>query len=228
MTENNILTNLSNALSKLMGSVKKNGILISTWCVLLFIVSYSFIINPINLNNLIIEMNNNKIEEHTESVNKILIADEAMPILLDNIRIKHNLDRVCLLELHNNSTNINNVSFLYFSLTYERFDFNNDSLDYIGDYYQHQRSNEYFQVFKDMKRCGYAYYHHLNENNYNIPMLKKIKSNGTNSIILVPILNHKNQVNAILVLSSRDNEMNISEIGKDLYPSVIKIKELLL
>lgn len=226
--DNSIILNISNALTKLINGVKKNGVLISTWCVMLFIITYSFIINPFNVNEIVKELNLKQQTEHTESINRRLIADDMIPVILDNIRIKQGVDRVCILELHNNSTNINNVSFLYFSLSYERFDFKNDSINYIGDFYQHQRSSEYSEIFKEMKIRGYAYYSNLSQKDYGIPVLRKISNNGTNSLLLIPIYNNENQINVILALSSKQDNFNINNITVDLYPQLVKIKELLL
>lgn len=228
MEKQSIIEGISNAITKIFSSVKRNGILVCTWASLLFIIIYTFIIHPIDVNTLVKEINTNKEQRHTESVNKRLIADEAIPILLDNFRMKHNLDRVCILELHNTTSNINGVSFLYFSMTYESLDVDNDSIDLIGNMYQQQRTSEYYQVFKDIGKKGYVYYDNIKGNNYyNIRFLKNVTKNGTNSIMIIPIMKD-NQINAVLVLSSKNNSMDIKSIGADLYKPIVKIKEMLL
>lgn len=228
MEKRTIIESISNGITKVFSSVKRNGVLVCTWATFLFILLYSFVIHPIDVNSLIYEMNSKKEKVHEESVNKRLLADEAIPILLDNFRMKHDLRRVCILELHNTTSNINGVSFLYFSMTYESFDADNDSIESVGYMYQSQRTSEYYQVFNDMGKKGYICYDNLKENNfYGIRFLKNVHKNGSDSIMIIPIMKD-GRINALLVLSSEKGTMNYKDIGEDLYKPVLKIKEMLL
>lgn len=222
-----IATALSNAFSKVVGAVKRNGVLMSTWGVILFLVLYTFIINPINVNEILKE---NKIEmekEHSENIDKRLLADQMIPTILENIRLKYNLDRVCLLEMHNSTQNMNGVSFLYLSMIYEEVA---DSLDYITDAYQYQRTGNYSDLFLQMKRDGYVIINdmeHCEDIRFK-RITKRMVKNGTHSAMFIPITNTNGRIDAVLVLSSANNIINSREIGARLNKSVAEIKKLIL
>lgn len=222
-----IATALSNAFSKVVGAVKRNGVLMSTWGVILFLVLYTFIINPINVNEILKE---NKIEmekEHSENIDKRLLADQMIPTILENIRLKYNLDRVCLLEMHNSTQNMNGVSFLYLSMIYEEVA---DSLDYITDAYQYQRTGNYSDLFLQMKRDGYVIINdmeHCEDIRFK-RITKRMVKNGTHSAMFIPITNTNGRIDAVLVLSSANSIINSREIGARLNKSVAEIKKLIL
>lgn len=224
---NEIVNALSNAFAKVVGAVKRNGVLISTWAVLLFIILYTFIINPININELIKEKNSQMEAEHNENVDKRLLADQIMPTILENIRIKYNLERVSLLEMHNSTQNMNGVSFLYLSMIYEEVA---DSVDYITDAYQYQRTGNFYELFTDMKKDGYVILNDMD--NVKDPkysrITKRMVKNGTHSAMFIPIYNHNMRIDAVLVLSSSRGIINSKEIGAGISKPVEEIKKLIL
>lgn len=218
---------LSNAFAKVVSAVKKNGVLISTWGVILFLVLYTFIINPINVNEILKEKKIEMEKEHSENVDKRLLADQIIPTILENIRIKHNLERVCLLEMHNSTQNMNGVSFLYLSMIYEEVA---DSLDYITDAYQYQRTGNYSDLFLQMKRDGYVIINdmeHCEDIRFK-RITKRMVKNGTHSAMFIPITNTNGRIDAVLVLSSANSIINSREIGARLNKSVAEIKKLIL
>lgn len=218
---------LSNAFAKVVGAVKRNGVLISTWAVLLFIILYNFVIYPININEFIKENHNQMEAQHKENVDKRLIADQIIPTILENVRIKFNLDRVCLLEMHNSTQNMNNVSFLYFSMIYEEV---SDSVDYVTDNYQYQRTGNFTEMFNAMKRDGYVILNdmdNLKDPKYS-RITKRMVKNGTHSAIFIPIFNENMRIDAILVLSSANDIINSKEIGAGIAIPVEEIKKLIL
>lgn len=218
---------LSNAFAKVVSAVKKNGVLISTWAVLLFILLYTFIINPININELIKEKHNQMEAQHNENVDKRLLADQMIPTILENIRIKYNLDRVCLLEMHNSTQNMNGVSFLYLSMIYEEVA---DSLDYITDAYQYQRTGNYSDLFLQMKRDGYVIINdmeHCEDIRFK-RITKRMVKNGTHSAMFIPITNTNGRIDAVLVLSSASDTINTKEIGAGISKPIEEIKKLIL
>ena len=218
---------LSNAFAKVVGAVKRNGVLISTWAVLLFIILYTFIINPININEFIKENHNQMEAQHNENVDKRLLADQMIPTILENIRLKYNLDRVCLLEMHNSTQNMNGVSFLYLSMIYEEVA---DSVDYITDAYQYQRTGNFYEVFTEMKRYGYVIINDMD--NVKDPkysrITKRMIKNGTHSAMFIPITNTNGRIDAVLVLSSSKDTIDSKEIGAGIAIPVEEIKKLIL
>lgn len=218
---------LSNAFAKVVGAVKRNGVLISTWAVLLFIILYTFVINPININELIKEKHIQMEAQHNENVEKRLLADQMIPTVLENIRIKYNLDRVSFLEMHNSTQNINGVSFLYLSMIYEEVA---DSVDYITDSYQYQRTGNFYEMFAEMKKCGYVILNDMD--NIKDPkysrIIKRMIKNGTHSAMFIPVFNQNMRIDAVLVLSSARDTIKSKEIGAGISKPVEEIKKLIL
>ena len=218
---------LSNAFAKVVSAVKRNGVLISTWAVLLFIILYTLIVNPININEFIKEKQNQMEAQHNENVEKRLLADQLIPTILENIRLKYNLDRVSLLEMHNSTQNMNGVSFLYLSMIYEEVA---DSVDYITDAYQYQRTGNFYELFTDMKKDGYVIINdmeHCEDIRFK-RITKRMVKNGTHSAMLLPIFNQNMRIDAVLVLSSSKDIINSKEIGAGIAIPVEEIKKLIV
>lgn len=224
---NEIANALSNAFAKVVDAVKRNGALVSTWAILLFIMLYTFIINPININELVKEKHDQMEAQHNENVDKRLLADQLIPTILENIRIKYNLDRVSLLEMHNSTQNINGVSFLYLSMIYEEVA---DSVDYITDSYQYQRTGNFYEMFAEMKKDGCVIINdmeHCEDIRFK-RITKRMVKNGTHSAMFMPIFNQNMRIDAVLVLSSSRDTINYKEIGTGISKPVEEIKKLIL
>ena len=218
---------LSNAFAKVVDAVKKNGALISTWAIFLFIILYTFVINPINVNELIKEKHDQIEAQHNENVDKRLLADQLIPTILENIRIKYNLERVSLLEMHNSTQNINGVSFLYLSMIYEEVA---DSVDYITDAYQYQRTGNFYEMFAEMKKRGCVILNdmeHCEDIRFK-RITKRMVKNGTHSAMFIPIFNQNMRIDAVLVLSSANDTINSKEIGAGISKPIEEIKKLIL
>lgn len=223
-----LLGSLASAFSKFVGVVKRNGVAVSTYCTLLIIIIYSVIINPINLEHIIDKIHINAAQEHSASIDKRLLADQMVPPILENIRLRYGIDRVCLMEMHNSTESLNNVSFLYMSLVYEQYDFTNDSIMPISDYYQKQRTSEYYDILNEINKKGYLYIEDIK--NYKgitaARLCKKLLHNGSNSIFIVP-LTKNNRIDAMLVMTSRKKSMDIKEIGGHISTDIEKLKTLI-
>ena len=165
--------------------------------------------------------------QHNENVEKRLMADQLIPTILENIRLKYNLDRVSLLEMHNSTQNMNGVSFLYLSMIYEEVA---DSVDYITDAYQYQRTGNFYEVFTEMKRDGYVILNDMD--NVKDPkysrITKRMIKNGTHSAMFIPITNTNGRIDAVLVLSSSKGIIDSKEIGAGIAIPVEEIKKLIL
>lgn len=223
-----IIGTITTAFSKFVGVVKRNGVAISTYCTLLLIIIYSIIINPINLEHIIETLQKNDIKEHSKSIDKRLLADQLVPPILENIRLKYGLDRVCLMEMHNSTESINRVSFLYMSLVYEQYDFTNDSIMSVSDSYQQQRTSEYYEIFSEIAKQGYLYIGNIKNYNGSVAsrLTKKLIHNGSNSIFIIP-LTKNNRIDAMLVMTSRKPSIDIKTIGSHIFIDVEKLKTLI-
>lgn len=224
----NLLTTITTAFSKFVGVIKKNGVAVTTYGVLLLIVLYSVVVNPINIEKILNEREIDDKKQHVESVEKRLMADQLVPPILENIRLKFGLDRVCLLEMHNSTQNINHVSFLYMSLTYEQYDFANDSIMSVADSYQSQRTSEYYDVFETMDKQGYVYIEDLENYDGKLgnKLCRKMLANGAKSVFIVP-LTKDGRIDAMLVLTSRTKTMDIKHIGANISTYVEKLRTLI-
>lgn len=218
---------LSNAFAKVVGAVKRNGVLISTWSILLFIILYTFVINPVNINELIKEKHDQMEAQHNENVEKRLLADQLIPTILENIRIKHDLERVSLLEMHNSTQNINGVSFLYLSMIYEEVA---DSVDYITDSYQYQRTGNFYELFAEMKKEGCVILNDMDsiKDPKYARITKRMVKNGTHSAMFFPIFNENMRIDAVIVFSSARDTINSKEIVADISKPIEEIKKLIL
>lgn len=228
MTKFNPLQILVDGFNKIIDTVKRNGALTSLWAIVVFILLYTLIINPININDIVVGINEKAKMEHTESVNKRLIADEVIPDILEKLRLRYSLERVCLIEAHNSTTNLSSISFLYFSLVYEVIDTYNEDLEYIGDSYQQVRTSDYSSVIKTINKVGYCYIDTLsyNKQSYHDRIMKKIKSNGTNSILFCPIYDGR-QIIAMLVFSSTEESFDYQQILTNMNKTAARIKSLI-
>lgn len=228
MNKFNILQILIDGFNKLVSTVKHNGALTSLWAVVIFISLYTVVINPINVNEIIMQTNKQKDIEHSESVNKRLIADEVMGDILDKLRIKYGVERVCLLEMHNSTSSINELSFLFFSLTYESVDAFNDSIPLISDQYQQTRTSEYSYVLKECARKGHLYFNveDAKKDVRFVRMARKLEINGTKSIMFFPLFNGK-RLDALLVFSSTKDNFDYKSILMNSNKSTAKIKSLI-
>lgn len=221
------ISEITNAFAKVVGAVRRNGALVSAWAVLLFVILYNFIIYPININELIKEKHIQMEEQHNENVEKRLLADQLIPTILENIRIKYNLNRVSLLEMHNSTQNINGVSFLYLSMIYEEVA---DSVDYITDSYQYQRTGNFYEMFAEMKKDGCVVLNdmdNIKDSKYS-RITKRMVKNGTHSAMFMPIFNQNMRIDAVLVLSSAKDTINSKEIWAGISKPVEEIKKLIL
>ena len=88
-TSNNFITICVNAFNKFVVVFKKNGILTVTFIMVLFLIFYLIIINPININSIIEKKlyNENKEREYVDDTafERRLQADEYCMPLLDEI-----------------------------------------------------------------------------------------------------------------------------------------------
>lgn len=74
-----MITKITEAFTRFIVAIKRYGILISLYAVALLIILYSFIVNPINPNDVVNKLYEQKEKEHIESVDKRMQADAYVP-----------------------------------------------------------------------------------------------------------------------------------------------------
>lgn len=234
----NILEQLTKTFDKFIKIFKKNGIIWSIFFMILFILFWSLIIYPIRvdkiLENRLEQQWNKEIEHNTNTkVNaeeKRYNADEMVTPIMDDIQQRFNLDRVLLMESHNNSTNISGVDFLFYSNTYESINLEDNSVDYIGDSFQRQYIHTLIgkELFQRLKHSNYLYYNDLsNYKRSKSRLLVKLNRNGSNNALLIPIKNSKQQPVLLMVIANRDS-VNAEQIYNYFKPFEQQIEQSLI
>ena len=233
-----LLTSLSTAFNKFVLTFKKNGLLHTTIILLLFILTFTLIINPIRIDTIVEE----QIEKHydktkdeeqkqkSENDVKRIKADEIITPLLEDIQSKFQLDRVILFESHNNTENISHCPFLFYSATYEVIDCDDYAIDYISDSFQRQYTSNFLatEAMTMLKHKDYIYYDNLQNYNRNKSrLLIKLKRFGIKNTMLIPIRSKEGQVIMIIVVCNND-AINCDEVYKYLKPSLSQISQSLI
>lgn len=233
-----LLTSLSTAFSKFVLTFKRNGLLYTTIILLLFILTFTLIINPIRIDSIVEE----QIEKHydktkdeeqkqkSENDVKRIKADEIITPLLEDIQSKFKLDRVILFESHNNTENIAHCPFLFFSATYEVINTDDYDVDYISDSFQRQYTNNFLcnEVMTMLRHKDYLYYDSLQNYNRNKSrLLIKLKKYGIRNVMIIPIRDSKGQVIMLTVVCNNE-KIDCDDIFKYIKPSISQITQSLI
>lgn len=233
-----LLTSLSTAFNKFVLTFKKNGLLYTTIILLLFILTFTLIINPIRIDSIVEE----QIEKHydktkdeeqkqkSENDVKRIKADEIITPLLEDIQSKFQLDRVILFESHNNTENIAHCPFLFYSATYEVIDCDDYAIDYISDSFQRQYTSNFLcnEVMTMLKHKDYIYYDNLQDYNRNKSrLLIKLKRFDVKNAMLIPIRSKEGQVIMLIVVCNNET-IDCEEVFKYLKPSLSQISQSLI
>ena len=233
-----LLTSLSTAFNKFVLTFRRNGLLYTTIILLLFILTFTLIINPIRIDNIVEEQiekhydktKNEEQKQKSENDVKRIKADEIITPLLEDIQSKFQLDRVILFESHNNTENISHCPFLFYSATYEVIDCDDYSIDYISDSFQRQYTSNFLcnEVMTMLKHKDYIYYDNLQDYNRNKSrLLIKLKRFGIKNTMIIPIRSKEGQVIMIIVVCNND-AINCDEVYKYLKPSLSQISQSLI
>lgn len=233
-----LLTSLSTAFNKFVLTFKKNGLLYTTIILLLFILTFTLIINPIRIDTIVEEQiekhydmtKNEEQKQKSENDVKRIKADEIITPLLEDIQSKFQLDRVILFESHNNTENISHCPFLFYSATYEVIDCDNYAIDYISDSFQRQYTSNFLcnEVMTMLKHKDYIYYDNLQNYNRNKSrLLIKLKRFGVKNAMIIPIRSKEGQVIMLIVVCNND-AINCDEVYKYLKPSISQISQSLI
>lgn len=207
-----ILETLINAYEKLIGLFKKHGVLYSILIMVVFIIFYTLIINPIRIDNIIekrLEQQSTQLsekakEETEESIQKREKANFFVSELMVNIINKfQNVDRVLLLEKHNGTSNLKGIDFLYSSATYELI---NDSIrhpKYLFEDLQRQTNlNLLGNLVQTLKHTDYLYFSDLSKDKSNqYRLLRKLYDGGDSQAIIFSFKDQGHRPIILLVIS---------------------------
>lgn len=197
---------------------KKHGLLAVTFILVLFLLFYSFILHPININQVVMKaLEKNEIatvEKQQKSIEQRLEADKLLIDVMEKVVEDYGIDRVMLCEMHNSTKNLSGVEFLYMSASYEVLDPENPELDYIGDNFQKQYLTSFIgrDGFRQLMVKDYIYYSHLeNYKSNSYRLIHKMKKFDSKSLMLVPFCSDGRPL-LVVVISSHEETMNAEGI----------------
>lgn len=184
-TKSGLVEGIVNAFDKFVRTFKKHGLWVVTFILVLFLIFYSFILHPLNVNDIVmkaLERNQKELVEAKErSIQNRLEADKIIMQVMQNVVERDNISRVMLFELHNNTQNISGVDFLYMSCTYEMLTPEDGEIEYVADSFQKQYLSNFMgqQVIAQLMHREYIVYDHLdNYHRTNYRFITKLKQYG--------------------------------------------------
>lgn len=212
------LDSISSIASKFIGSFKKYGFFFSFFTMIVFVLIYTLIINPVRIDKIIehrfITEKEKAIEQNEIAMQRRLKADEIVGDIMVRIVDKfESVHRVMMLEAHNSLQSLNGVDFLYYSCTSEMLTPNSRHFNYLSDDIQRSMranliGNNMIQTLKHR-----SYIHYTDIKNCQHPdhrLIHKIANTGDNEVIIIPFLSEKNDPVILLVLSG--DEMPVNDI----------------
>ena len=232
-----ILDALTNAYNKFVETFRKHGILICTIIMCLFIIFWTLIINPINVNDIIQKRLQMQYElqqkEQTEYKQQLIDrrykANDVIGEKMTKILRKYKCSRVMLLEKHNSMQSLGNVDFLYLSASIELIDPMNEEIHYISDDLQRQVVFNLLgaDINALLTHNHYLYYDDLQGYKRNeCKLLNRLIDEGEKQLILYPFRNDKNRTLLIMVITGEN--LNVQEITDYIDGMKTEIKDLLI
>lgn len=203
-----IFDGISNVASKFIGAFKKNGFILSFGAMMVFIVVYTLVVNPIRLDKIVekrflTEFDKAK-QEEVNSVNKRIEADKILGNIMTKLTEKFpEIQRILLLESHNSVKTLSGTDILYMSCTMEMLTPSSLHLDYISENLQRQiRHSLLGQMLNTLKYKPYLYYSNIASCNHpDHKILWKLKQTGDKEALLFPYLDNENNVQIVLVIT---------------------------
>lgn len=211
----NVLSSVSTTFSKFIAIFKKNGVLYTILMMILFIIFWSLIINPIRVNDIIEKRLEHQYQQELKQVAETKLAaeekrynaDALITPIMEDIVEKFNVDRALLFEAHNSTTNISGIDFLFYSSTYEVVNYDDYNLDYIGDNFQRQYISNMLgsEIMTMLSHKDYLYYSSLSNYKRNKSrLLTKLNKFGVQNCLIIPIKNNKQQPILLLVICNNN------------------------
>lgn len=205
---------------------KTNGLWLVTFIMLLFMIFYSFILNPININDVVTKALERegqiKQEQMDASVEQRIEAEKLILTMMNHLTQSYNVDRCLTLEMHNGSQSLTGSEFLFLTATAEvlsdKADDETDAynLDYIADNFQRQHISNVLgeTTYNRLKVEKYLYYSNLDKYNRSAyRLINKLRLFGAKSVILIPFV-AQNKPMVILVCCSHYDTMDANAIYK--------------
>lgn len=234
---NNIIDSLVNGYEKLIKIFKKHGVLYSIFLMVIFILFWTLIVNPIRIDRMLEnrlekqqQLQIEKAKEDTElNIQKREKANFFVAELMVNTMNKFKgIDRILLLEKHNGTSNINGVDFLYSSATYELVNDTITNPTYLYDDLQKQTNlNLLGNMVQTLKHRDYLYFSDLSKDKSNqYRLLRKLFMGGDSKAIVFSFKDRNHRPIILLVISGDD--LPVNDIVEYINQFKTQIEELLI
>lgn len=231
-----LFKSLVETFEKFVKVFKRNGLAAVTFILLMFLLFYSLILNPLNINDIVKEaLRHERTERETmleRSVEQRLMADRMINNLMNElVDGNYGINRCLLFEIHNGSQNLSGVEYLYYSATNECLS-NKDSLgnvvydlDYAADNFSRQNISNFIGqlTYDKLRHEKYLYFPNLeNYHRTSYRLLSKMHMIGANSAIIIPFVSN-NIPMVLLTCTSKNNTLD----PKAIYEHVEKYRTLI-
>lgn len=231
-----LLNSLVDSFNGFVRTFKKNGLVTCAIIMLLFIILWTFIINPIRIGDIIerkLEMQYELQQKQQTEMTQELIerryeANEVIGDIMNRILNKFNCNRVLLLEKHNSMQSLGKVDFLYLSASIELIDADNEGAKYMTE--DLQRQVVYSLLGQEnnslLRHKKFLYYKLENRKHNECRLIHKLVEQGEKEVILYPFNDARNRPLLIMVICG--NNLNVKEITEYIDDNSNQIKDLLI
>jgi hypothetical protein len=191
----------------IIGKYSKLNILFG---VIIILILYTFIIHPINLNDIISKVYDTKQQEEVDKHHKELEErdhfNEVMPVWMENLMYKFNADAVLLLELHNSGNNLSGLPFKKFTCTIELVNFSKygGNKDYSSPYLESQPIGSYYKTFKMLEERSPLILRQVSPEQIKSPTEYMMSRFDIKTLYLYPLKNDENKIDMILLVAFTD------------------------
>lgn len=231
-----VLDSISSGFTKIIESVRKHGIMVAMFTIVVITLLWSIILNPIKIGDMIQEqwhlsMKKQQEQKNDETEISIQRREEAnffvSELMIDVLEKFSGVNRVLLLEKHNGNSNLNGIDFLYSSCTYELINDNIQNPNYLYEDLQKQTNlNLLGNLVQTLKHKDYIYISDLSKNANQKRLLRKLSNAGDKEAMIFSFRDSKNRPIIILVISG--NNLDVKSIEEYINLNKKQIDKLLV
>lgn len=216
--------NIVKSFSTFVGTFKEHGLLYCFIVMFGFMLLYSFILNPVDINKIVIDalQSEKKIEmeQQRKSIQQRMEADRMIVDIMNTLVADYDINRIMLLETHNGTQNLNGIEYLFASATIEVINTHNVDnedvydIDYQADMFQRQHLANLFGevVWNRLRHEKYLYFSNLEKyHRSTYRFVNKFKEIGAKSLLIIPFCSNNIPV-VMMVITSKEDEMPAQRI----------------
>lgn len=218
-----VFESITNGFNNVLASIKKHGWKTALYTFIIVGLLWSIILNPIRVGDMVqdqwqkhLETEKVLIEEHTEeSIIRREKANYFVSELMLNVLDKYDdVNRIILMEMHNGSSNLKGVDFIYSSSTYELI--NNDIEDpqYLFEDLQKQTNLNLFGInlLQTLKHRDYVFIDNVEKEKSNqCRLLRKLSRVGDTQCVIFSFKDHNHRPIINLIISGNNLDVKSME-----------------